>query len=184
MSATVRLAVVAFCSVAIVNSSAAQETTGKTKQQTGVAMSKLAPPVYPPLARQARISGDVVLKVSVSKDGSIQSVDLFSGHPMLIAAATRSAKQSTFECRGCEETTSYLLTYTFKISAECPHFGPNCEFEEGREPEVTQLPGRITLIVEPACACDPVVTITRARVRAARGLYLWKCGFGEVTAVR
>src|ERR1700678_289499 len=38
-------------------------------------------PVYPPLARQARISGTVVLRAVIGKDGSIQNLSLVSGHP-------------------------------------------------------------------------------------------------------
>src|SRR5208283_2935444 len=40
-------------------------------------------PTYPPLARQARISGTVILRAVISKDGSIENLSLVSGHPML-----------------------------------------------------------------------------------------------------
>jgi protein TonB len=50
-------------------------------------------PVYPPLARQARISGTVVLRAVIGKDGSIQNLSLVSGHPMLAPAAIDAVKQ-------------------------------------------------------------------------------------------
>ena len=50
-------------------------------------------PVYPPLARQARISGTVVLRAVISKDGSIENLQLISGHPMLAPAAIDAVKQ-------------------------------------------------------------------------------------------
>ncbi len=50
-------------------------------------------PVYPPLARQARISGTVVLRAVISKDGSIENLALVSGHPMLAPAAIDAVKQ-------------------------------------------------------------------------------------------
>jgi protein TonB len=50
-------------------------------------------PVYPPLARQARISGTVVLRAVISKDGSIENLSLVSGHPMLAPAAIDAVKQ-------------------------------------------------------------------------------------------
>jgi periplasmic protein TonB len=50
-------------------------------------------PVYPPLARQARIQGTVVLQAVISKDGSIEGLHLVSGHPMLAPAAIDAVKQ-------------------------------------------------------------------------------------------
>jgi protein TonB len=50
-------------------------------------------PNYPPLARQARIQGQVVLQALISKDGSIQNLHLVSGHPMLAPAAIEAVKQ-------------------------------------------------------------------------------------------
>jgi protein TonB len=50
-------------------------------------------PSYPPLARQARIQGSVVLQAVISKDGSIQNLRLVSGHPMLAPAAIDAVKQ-------------------------------------------------------------------------------------------
>jgi len=50
-------------------------------------------PNYPPLARQARIQGQVVLRAVISKDGSIENLSLVSGHPMLAPAAIEAVKQ-------------------------------------------------------------------------------------------
>ena len=50
-------------------------------------------PTYPPLARQARISGQVVLRAVIAKDGSIENLTLVSGHPMLAPAAIEAVKQ-------------------------------------------------------------------------------------------
>jgi protein TonB len=50
-------------------------------------------PVYPPLARQARIQGTVLLRAVISKDGSIEGLTLVSGHPMLAPAAIEAVKQ-------------------------------------------------------------------------------------------
>jgi protein TonB len=50
-------------------------------------------PTYPPLARQARIQGTVVLRAVISKDGSIENLTLVSGHPMLAPAAIDAVKQ-------------------------------------------------------------------------------------------
>jgi len=50
-------------------------------------------PNYPPLARQARIQGAVVLQAEISKGGDIQNLRLISGHPMLAPAAIEAVKQ-------------------------------------------------------------------------------------------
>jgi protein TonB len=50
-------------------------------------------PTYPPLARQARIQGAVLLQAEISKDGAIQNLRLISGHPMLTSAAIEAVKQ-------------------------------------------------------------------------------------------
>jgi periplasmic protein TonB len=54
-------------------------------------------PVYPPLARQARIQGVVVLKVFISKTGDVEDVQLVSGHPLLAPAAIEAIKQWKFK---------------------------------------------------------------------------------------
>jgi protein TonB len=50
-------------------------------------------PTYPPLARQARIQGQVLLQAEISKEGTIQNLQLISGHPMLAPAAIEAVKQ-------------------------------------------------------------------------------------------
>lgn len=50
-------------------------------------------PVYPPLARSARIQGSVVLFALISKAGTIQNLRAISGHPMLIPAAVDAVSQ-------------------------------------------------------------------------------------------
>jgi len=54
---------------------------------------KKVQPVYPPLARQARIQGNVLLQAEISVDGTIENLHLISGHPMLAPAAIEAVKQ-------------------------------------------------------------------------------------------
>lgn len=54
---------------------------------------KRVQPAYPPLARQARIQGTVVLQAQISKAGDIENLQLISGHPMLAPAAIEAVKQ-------------------------------------------------------------------------------------------
>jgi len=50
-------------------------------------------PMYPPLARQARIQGEVVLDAIISRDGTVERLTVLSGHPMLVPAAIDAVKQ-------------------------------------------------------------------------------------------
>jgi TonB family protein len=50
-------------------------------------------PVYPPLARQARLQGVVVLDAEISKDGTVETLRVIRGHPLLIQAALKAVKQ-------------------------------------------------------------------------------------------
>ena len=54
-------------------------------------------PVYPPLARQTRISGTVRLHAIIGKDGTIQSLEVLSGHPLLQQAALDAVRQWRYQ---------------------------------------------------------------------------------------
>jgi protein TonB len=71
-------------------------TPQRVRVSTGVAtglLIKKVTPNYPQLAKQARIQGSVVLQAEISKDGTIQNLQLISGHPMLAPAAIEAVKQ-------------------------------------------------------------------------------------------
>jgi periplasmic protein TonB len=50
-------------------------------------------PIYPPLARQARVQGTVELRAIISKTGTIENLVVVSGHQMLSTAAIEAVKQ-------------------------------------------------------------------------------------------
>ena len=50
-------------------------------------------PVYPTLAKAARVQGDVVLSAIIDSNGLIKNLQLVSGHPMLVPAAFTAVKQ-------------------------------------------------------------------------------------------
>ena len=49
-------------------------------------------PAYPPLARSARISGTVRLTAVIATDGTIQKLQVISGHPLLVNAALEAVR--------------------------------------------------------------------------------------------
>jgi TonB family protein len=54
-------------------------------------------PVYPVLARQAHIQGQVVLDADISKNGRIETLKVISGDPRLIQAALDAAKELRYK---------------------------------------------------------------------------------------
>ena len=54
-------------------------------------------PVYPPLARQARISGIVRLEAVISRGGLIESLQVMIGHPLLTQAALDAVRQWVYQ---------------------------------------------------------------------------------------
>ena len=52
--------------------------------------------MYPALAKQEHVRGYVTLKFTIAKDGSVQNIEVVSGHPLLIAAAKDALKQYVY----------------------------------------------------------------------------------------
>lgn len=76
-------------------------------------------PVYPPLARQARIEGKVVFRAVISAQGLIQSLELVSGHPLLVGAAREAVRQwryrpTLLNGEPCEVDTVIEVTFTLR----------------------------------------------------------------------
>jgi len=73
-----------------------QPAPQKIKVSQGVSQGllvKSVPPVYPALARQMRLQGNVELLASIGKDGSITDVKLLTGDSVLARAAVEAVKQ-------------------------------------------------------------------------------------------
>ena len=165
----------------------AQAPTQDQKIEPQVILRKLFPPVYSPLARQARALGDVHLRVSIHSDGSIDAVSVIDGSPVLRQAALDSAKQSQFECKGCGESDHLVggtLTYSFEVSPEQEPADSNCCLEEqappDREPitQVSQSDERITITIPPVCTCSAeyLGTLMDRRMRLIAGNDALDCG--------
>ena len=54
-------------------------------------------PVYPPLAKEARIQGTVRFNVLISKEGKVADVRLISGHPLLVPPAMDALKEWSYQ---------------------------------------------------------------------------------------
>jgi protein TonB len=56
----------------------------------------LVQPPYPPIARSAHASGQVVVQVLIDENGNVVAAHATSGHPLLQAAAVNAARSSKF----------------------------------------------------------------------------------------
>jgi hypothetical protein len=144
----------------------------------GVALTKLSQPVYPEIALTARVQGDVELLLNIRRDGSVESVAIISGPPLLQRAAFSSADQSQFKCLDClEEVTPYHLIYTFQIDIPpdaCNGAdGQNKPMPVEQVTEVVQSKDHVTITGHPSPAC--IIEYAK-RVRSLKCLYMWKCG--------
>jgi protein TonB len=50
-------------------------------------------PVYPELAKRARVQGRVILVVTVDEEGNVSDIRVSSGHPLLDEAALTAVRQ-------------------------------------------------------------------------------------------
>lgn len=76
------------------------KATGRIRQGGNVQAAKLinrVQPTYPPLARQARIQGTVRLHAIIAKDGTVQQLEVLSGHPLLVQAALDAVRQWRYQ---------------------------------------------------------------------------------------
>lgn len=77
-------------------------------------------PSYPPLARAARVQGDVVLTAVISVNGEIENLQLVSGHPMLVPSAISAVKQWRYKpylLNGQPVEVETTITVIFSLSS-------------------------------------------------------------------
>lgn len=72
---------------------AASKPTFRTSTMLQGSLIRRVEPIYPPLARTARIQGSVVLEAIIGRDGAMQHLQVLSGHPMLAPAAVEAVRQ-------------------------------------------------------------------------------------------
>ena len=71
------------------------QSSGPVKVLNGRALM-LVTPSYPAIARKARASGTVLVKVLIDEEGKVIAANAISGHPLLLATCVQAAKNSLF----------------------------------------------------------------------------------------
>jgi len=87
--------------------------------QTAKSVSVSVPPDYPLLARQMKVQGAVSLQALISRDGTIQELQILSGPSILATAAREAVKQWHFKPylqNGQPVETQARITVNFTIS--------------------------------------------------------------------
>jgi TonB family protein len=81
---------------------------------------------YPPLAAQAQIQGEVVVKCAINDDGRVKNAEVVSGHPVLAKDARENAAKWAFNpaTGSGGESRVFTLIYRFRLEGVC--FAPNC----------------------------------------------------------
>jgi len=84
---------------------------------TGSAVKRVDP-VYPPAARDARLTGVVAVEVTVSEQGNVTSARALSGPTLLQNAAVLAARAWKFKAStlgGVPVTTTTTIIFNFKL---------------------------------------------------------------------
>lgn len=94
---------------------------------------------YPPLARQARIVGDVVVVATIDSEGRIHAPIGTSGHALLRKAAEENLRTWRFQGSGEQQVK---ITFHFKLEGSpVEGFPPTeCQFD---------LPDSVTIVSQP-----------------------------------
>ena len=76
-------------------------------------------PNYPPLARNIRLEGSVIVQVLIDESGKVVSAKVTSGHPLFAAEAQRAAMGARFSPTLIGDTpvkVSGVITYNFALN--------------------------------------------------------------------
>jgi protein TonB len=85
----------------------------------GMVISKIEP-TYPKLALNARVTGVVLVKAIISREGTITELQVVKGHPILVPAAIEAVKQWRYRpylLNGAPVEVETYITVTFQIAS-------------------------------------------------------------------
>ena len=109
-------------------------------------------PLYPPIAKAARVQGIVILMLTLDPDGNVVNVALVSGPPMLVASATASAQSLKVNPYTGPRACSYVVTYRIASEGE--------DIQSYPPPPDIQ---HVTVTAIPIVLSDPAADVRRRR---------------------
>jgi TonB family protein len=117
-------ALIVFFCLSIAVSVAGQASSGGAPVRVGGDIkppikTKDAKPVYPPMARQTRTQGTVILELTIGEDGKVKGVKVLKSLALLDAAATDAVKQWEFKPTLVNgKTISVIMTTAVNFSLD------------------------------------------------------------------
>ncbi len=84
--------------------------------EDGFSVVRAVPPVYPPLARAADVSGEVIVETIIDVQGAVTSASASQGNKLLSMAAEKAASKWRFNAlEGKEKERKVRLTFQFTL---------------------------------------------------------------------
>ena len=125
-------------------------------------------PVYPPLARQARIQGTVFLNVVVTKAGEVRDVVVMSGHPMLVPAAVEAVRQWRYTPY-VKDDEPVEVTTTVRVNFQLAD-KPSASSGDGAHPDNSGTPAQHEGIVGAVDSATTQLPTPPQRARVSSGV--------------
>lgn len=105
-------------------------------------------PAYPPLAKAARVSGSVVVEVTVDEEGKVESARPISGHPLLKDAAVNAARGWKFAptmLSGVPVKVIGTITFNFNLGPDPDDETKELEKQVAANPNSAELVHKLGL---------------------------------------
>jgi TonB family protein len=148
-----------------------QGSTVDHASASGVSVTRFVAPIYPHIAKTARIEGDVRISLIVSTTGTPENVQVMSGHPMLTQAAIDSVKQWRFGLSRPDREANHTVVFRFRLPPGTA-LEPAPPLKDYLQP---QLPCTVTIWGEPPGIEDGGPYSPCPKKRSVLCLYLWRC---------
>lgn len=91
---------------------------GLEENETCPKLLKIPKPVYPKAAVAANITGEVIVKVKINKEGQVITAIAENGHPLLKNTSILATQKAKFETDEIVEFREFQLTYVFLHSKD------------------------------------------------------------------
>ena len=106
---------------------------GQSEQPALPTVAGAAVPLYPPLARVARVEG--VVRIQVATDGQrVTSTRVIEGNKLLAAAAEENVRTWSFSRH---ESTAFVVTYRYRLTGHAYSANPTVLLRLPNEVEIS-----------------------------------------------
>lgn len=136
MKAAIRSMLVVLCFMTIAQLSYVRAQQDTTVNDKDMIVSDFEDIGYPPLARQTRTQGVVVVRVRLDKDGKVEDAKALSGSELLISASITNAKKWHFQPNS---QRAAVIVYNFRMPFA------DCKSQSIKSFSILQAPNFVTI---------------------------------------